>query len=204
MRARLFAFRRPHPRSGSPLPPFAFLATLHGPGAGEPTPVCHPASAGAGRCGPAGRALPAPAGAERPHPAGDPAGPGLAFEARGDEPGGFGGGPFGVRRPLRFLAVKLGLNEAQVKEMARILDELKTERAQSEVDRRRTLAAFADAVNGAAFDDARANEGADLRVKDAERLRDAVLKALRRIHALLDAAQREQLAYMIRTGTLLL
>src|SRR5262245_65843026 len=57
---------------------------------------------------------------------------------------GFGGGPFGVRRPLRYLAYKLDLDDAQVSEVARILDELKTERAQDAVDQRRTQAAFAD------------------------------------------------------------
>jgi len=119
--------------------------------------------------------------------------------------GGFGGGDgdgFGVRRPLRFLAYKLELDERQVGELARILDELKTERAQAEVDRRRTVSAFADAVAGSAFDQARAKEGADLRVASAERLRDAVTKALSRIHALLEDDQRERLAYLIRTGTL--
>ena len=46
----------------------------------------------------------------------------------------FGSG-FGVRRPLRFLAHKLELDDRQIGELARILDELKTERAQAEVDR---------------------------------------------------------------------
>jgi Spy/CpxP family protein refolding chaperone len=114
----------------------------------------------------------------------------------------FGGGAFGVRRPLRFLAYKLELNDKQVAELARILDELKTERAQAEVDRRRTMSAFADAVGGESFDTAKAKDGADLRVASAERLRDAVTKALGRIHAQLDGEQREQLAYLIRTGTL--
>ncbi len=114
----------------------------------------------------------------------------------------FGSGAFGVRRPLRFLAYKLELDDRQVAELARILDELKTERAQAEVDRRRTMSAFADAVAGEAFDDAKAKDGADLRVSSAQRLRDAVTKALGRIHALLDKEQREQLAYLIRTGTL--
>jgi hypothetical protein len=109
-----------------------------------------------------------------------------------------------VRRPLRFLAYKLELDEKQVSELARILDELKTERAQAEVDRRRTLSGFADAVQGEAFDQTRAKEAADLRVASAERLRDAVTKALGRIHALLDNDQRERLAYLIRTGTLVL
>jgi Spy/CpxP family protein refolding chaperone len=113
-----------------------------------------------------------------------------------------GFGSFGVRRPLRFLAHKLDLDERQVAELARILDELKTERAQAEVDRRRTVAALADAVGSDAFDAAKAAEGGDLRVKSAERLRNAVLKALERIHAILNPEQRARLAYLIRTGTL--
>jgi Spy/CpxP family protein refolding chaperone len=115
---------------------------------------------------------------------------------------GFGGGAFGVRRPLRFLAYKLELDERQVGELARILDELKTERAQAEVDRRRSLSGFADAVAGDTFDDARAKQAATQRVTTAERLRDAVTGALGRLHALLDKDQRERLAYLIRTGVL--
>jgi Spy/CpxP family protein refolding chaperone len=118
----------------------------------------------------------------------------------GDDFGG--GGAFGVRRPLRFLAYKLNLSEEQVADLARILDELKTERAQAAVDDRRTVAAFADALGLEKFDEARAKEGGDLRVKSAERLRDAVTKALGKIHALLDSGQRAQLAYLIRTGVL--
>ena len=117
---------------------------------------------------------------------------------------GFGGGAFGVRRPLRFLAYKLELDERQVSELARILDELKTERAQAEVDRRRSLSAFADAVAGDTFDDAKAKQAANQRVATAERLRDAVTGALGRLHTLLDKDQRERLAYLIRTGVLTL
>ena len=116
----------------------------------------------------------------------------------------YGGGAFGVRRPLRFLAYKLQLDETQVGELARILDELKTERAQAEVDGRRTVSALADAISGDSFDSAKAVEGAALRVKSAERLRDAVVTALNRIHALLDPPQREKLAYLIRTGALVI
>ncbi len=118
--------------------------------------------------------------------------------------GGDGGGEFGVRRPLRFLAYKLELDEKQVGELARILNELKTERAQAEVDGRRTTAAFADAVGGAAFDDAKAGEGATLRVQSAERLKAAVVKALHDIHAVLSDEQRQRLAYLIRTGVVTL
>jgi Spy/CpxP family protein refolding chaperone len=115
-----------------------------------------------------------------------------------------GSGAFGVRRPLRFLAYKLDLDDAQVAAFARILSEVKTERAQAEVDGRRTLAAFADAVIGATFDGQKAAEGAGLRVRSAEQLRDVVVKALGQIHALLRPEQRERLAYLIRTGTLIL
>ena len=126
------------------------------------------------------------------------------FADGGDGGDGGGGGGFGVRRPLRFLAYKLGLDERQVTELARVLNELKTERAQAEVDRRRTVAAFADAVAGDSFDASRAAEGGTLRVSSAERLRDAVVKALQQIHGLLDGEQRKRLAYLIRTGTLVI
>src|SRR3954465_11298839 len=118
-------------------------------------------------------------------------GHGPGYGGGGDEEAeGFGGGPFGVRRPLRFLAYKLELDEKQVAELARILDDLKTERAQGEVDRRRSLSAFPAAVSGEACDELRAKEAADLRFATAELLRDAVTKALARIHALLDNEQR--------------
>ena len=114
---------------------------------------------------------------------------------------GFGG--FGVRRPLRFLAQSLQLDEKQVGELARILDELKTERAQAEVDRRRTLAAFADALSSESFDSSKAGEaGKSPGGEQANRVRDAVLKALQQIHGVLDAEQRVKFAYLIRTGVL--
>lgn len=113
-----------------------------------------------------------------------------------------GAGGFGVRRPLRYLAYKLDLDEPQVTELARILNDLKTERAQAEVDGRRATAALADAVAGEQFDGQRAAEAGALRVASAEHLRDAVLKALDRIHQLLEPEQRERFAYLIRTGTL--
>lgn len=114
------------------------------------------------------------------------------------------GAGFGVRRPLRYLAYKLELNDSQVTEMARILNALKTERAQAEVDERRTVSAFADAVEAEIFDEARAGEGAALRIESAERVRRAVVKALQQIHGLLNPEQRGRLAYLIRTGALTL
>src|SRR4051812_10746832 len=117
---------------------------------------------------------------------------------------GEGGGGFGVRRPLRFLAHKLELDEKQVAALAKILDELKIERAQGEVDDRRALADFADAVGGEAFDNAKASAAGDRRVESSRRLRDAVAKSLGQIHAILNPDQREKLAYLIRTGVLVM
>ena len=133
---------------------------------------------------------------------GGPAMPGHGHHGGDPFEGQSGIGGWGVRRPLRFLAHKLDLDDRQVAELARILDELKTERAQAAVDDRRTVSAFADALGLEQFDETRAREGGDLRVKSGERLRDAVVKALGKIHALLDSGQRAQLAYLIRTGVL--
>jgi len=124
-----------------------------------------------------------------------------SFRASGGDDD-LGPAAFGVRRPLRFLAFKLDLDEDQVTELAAILNDLKTERAQAEVDGRRAVSAFADAVAGESFDGQRAAEGGTTRVRAAEHLRDAVQKALGRIHALLRPDQRQKLAYLIRTGTL--
>ena len=126
-----------------------------------------------------------------------------AWERPGEE-GWEGGGGHGVRRPLRFLVYKLGLDDRQSAELARILDALKTERAQTAVDYRRAVSAFADALAGGVFDQAKAGEGGTLRVQSAERLRVAVQKALEQIHAVLNPEQRERLAYLIRTGAITL
>ncbi|MDB5310795.1 MAG: hypothetical protein JWO38_4997 [Gemmataceae bacterium] len=112
------------------------------------------------------------------------------------------GSAFGVRRPLRFLAHKLALDEKQVAALARILDELKTERAQAAVDDRRSLGEFADAVGGESFDAATAATAGERRVQSAGRLRDTLVRALREIHALLTPEQRGRLSYLLRTGVL--
>jgi Spy/CpxP family protein refolding chaperone len=112
------------------------------------------------------------------------------------------GASFGVRRPLRFLAWKLDLDEKQTAELAKVLADMKTERAQAEVDARRAASLLADLASAAEFDEAKASAAADLKVKSAERIRDALVKLLARLHAILDPQQRERLAYLIRTGTL--
>jgi Spy/CpxP family protein refolding chaperone len=112
------------------------------------------------------------------------------------------GGVFGVRRPLRFLAHKLELDERQVALLAAALDSLKTERAQAAVDQRRRVSALAEAVESADFDDQRVASIGEEQHKSEERIRAAVAQALKKIHAALDDEQRKQLAYLLRTGAL--
>ncbi|PCC70213.1 Heavy-metal resistance [Nannocystis exedens] len=121
---------------------------------------------------------------------------------QGGGPEGFfwGGGPFGVRRPLRFLAYKLGLDERQVGELAVILDGLKVERAQAELDLRRTSGSYADLLAADTFDDAAAAQIAAERTRSAERVQKAVQVAVGKIHALLAEEQRRRFVYMLRTG----
>jgi Spy/CpxP family protein refolding chaperone len=100
------------------------------------------------------------------------------------------------------LAHRLDLDDRQVSELATILSELKTERAQAAVDHRRSTAAFADRIAAETFDEAKVKDIAGDRVKTAEHLRDALVRALAKIHALLNPEQRAKFAYLIRTGAL--
>ncbi len=114
------------------------------------------------------------------------------------------GGSFGVRRPLRFLAEKLQLDENQIVELGKILGELKTERAESAVDERRTLGEFADAFAGDQFDAAKAASARDRRVQSNQKLGATVVHALEQMHAMLNPEQRTRLAHLIRSGILVM
>ncbi len=112
------------------------------------------------------------------------------------------GGGFGVRRPLRFLAHKLELTEEQVAKVAVVLNTLKTERAQAEVDQRRRIATIAEAIEGSVFDADKLESAGQVQVATAERLKSAITAALRELHTVLDDTQRKKLAYLLRTGVL--
>jgi Spy/CpxP family protein refolding chaperone len=119
------------------------------------------------------------------------------FTAHGED-----GTGFGVRRPLRFLAHKLELNDEQVTQLATVLSALKTERAQAEVDQRRRTSALASAFEGSEFDAAKVDAAEREQARSAEQLRQSVKSALTQIHALLDDEQRKKFAYLLRTGVL--
>jgi Spy/CpxP family protein refolding chaperone len=98
----------------------------------------------------------------------------------------------------------LDLDEKQITALMKILDELKTERAQAEVDDRRATAEFADVVAGDAFDGSKAGTAGERRVQSAARVRETLVRSLEQIHSLLNPEQRQRLAYLIRTGVLTL
>lgn len=120
--------------------------------------------------------------------------------------GAFGGDPLfgaaglGVRRPLRFLALRLRLEEAQLSQLARILERVKLEREQAAVDLRRAASEAADALESAELAQAPLDAAAERRLAAARRVQDAVSQALRDLHRLLTPEQREELARLIRAG----
>jgi Spy/CpxP family protein refolding chaperone len=128
-------------------------------------------------------------------------GSGASWHASGFDPSEVGGG-FGVRRPLRFLAHKLELDERQMAVFAAALDELKTERAQAAVDQRRRVSTLAEALEKSDFDEQKLSEAGAQQERSASQVRAAVERALRKIHAVLDDEQRKRLAYLLRTGVL--
>ena len=109
---------------------------------------------------------------------------------------------FGVRRPLRYMAHRLDLDDDQIDTLAGILNVLKTERAQARLDEQRSIAGIADAVEGDEFNTAKAVEALNARVEAAERLKQEVLNTLQKTHEMLDPEQRRRLAYLLRSGQL--
>lgn len=108
---------------------------------------------------------------------------------------------FGIRRPLRHLTWKLDLDEDQVREMADILARLKTARARARVEREGSVNDLAQAFAGEDFDDEKAAEAIERRKNGVGEQEDSVLEALRRIYEMLDADQRAEFAYQLRSGS---
>ena len=123
------------------------------------------------------------------------------FSSRHHDPV-FGGSGVGVRRPLRFLSYRLDLSERQIGELAKILESLKIERAQAEVDLRRAASDLADALESEEFGRSSSDSARSRRMEAARRVQDGVSAALEQLHQLLDAEQREELSRLIRSGAI--
>lgn len=115
---------------------------------------------------------------------------------------GYHASDFGVRRPLRYMAHRLDLDDEQIDKLAALLNTLKTERAQARLDEQRSVARIAEAIEVEGFDQHKAEEALQLRVSAAERLKAEVLATLQKTHEMLDPEQRKRLAYLLRSGQL--
>lgn len=105
-----------------------------------------------------------------------------------------------MKRPLRFLIERLGLDDAQAADLSRILDTLRLEREQTFLDLRRSRSRMADLFEADALDGTALGEAADARVTAARRHRDALVAAVTQLHALLNPEQRKRFAMMLRSG----
>ncbi len=108
------------------------------------------------------------------------------------------GGPLGGRRPLRFLARRLGLDDDQIATLARVLSDLKIEREQMALDSRRAAARLADALAGDDFDEKRVSEAQTVRADAQKRYMEAFARGLRDIHAALTPEQRTRMSLLLR------
>ncbi|MEZ4237306.1 MAG: periplasmic heavy metal sensor [Myxococcota bacterium] len=111
---------------------------------------------------------------------------------------GAGGGGLGMRRPLRFLVDQLDLSDAQANAVSKALDDLRLEREQAALDRRRASSKIADLVTADTLDAAALGQAAEVRVAAAQRARDAVVAAVTAVHAALQPEQRAKLAILLR------
>lgn len=111
-------------------------------------------------------------------------------------------GSFGVRRPLRFLSYQLDLDESQRRRIAVVLDAVKTEREQAALDEKKMAAELAELVAKPEVTDESLNAILSARVTGTERVQKQVARAIREIVAVLDPDQREEFAYLVRTGAI--
>ncbi len=112
----------------------------------------------------------------------------------------FGSAGFGIRRPVRFLGMRLDLDDKQLSQLARIVERIRIERDQAAVDLRRAAGEIADTLEEGDFDEAAVEAAGQQRVDAAKRVQEVVSSALRELHELLDEEQRLELASLIRTG----
>ena len=115
-------------------------------------------------------------------------------------------GSFGVRRPLRYLSYQLDLDESQRRHVAAALDSVKIEREQMALDEKKMVSELADLVYDDATDESHKlstdtlKEALSTRVRSSEQLQKRTAKALKQIVEVLDPDQRQEFAYLIRSG----
>ena len=114
------------------------------------------------------------------------------------------GPTFGMRRPLRHLAWKLNLNETQLRDIVDVLDRLKTAYNQARLDQDRSTSEIAAAFSEPAFNGDRVSSALGMRTHASDVLNQELLSAVRRIFELLNEDQRQEFAYLLRSGAFVL
>ena len=114
--------------------------------------------------------------------------------------GSRGSSGFGARRPLRYLSYQLDLDETQRRRLATAIEKLKVAREQAALDEKKTLGSVADLLSGTAASTEAIRAALAPRVQSAEQLQATAAAALEEIVAVLDSDQREEFAYLLRTG----
>ena len=109
-------------------------------------------------------------------------------------------GGFGVRRPLRYLSYQLDLDESQRRRVAIVLDRVKTEREQATLDEKKMIAELADLVVDPEVSTDSLEGALAARVQSTRQVQTHIANALKEIISALDPDQREELAYLLRTG----
>ena len=107
---------------------------------------------------------------------------------------------------MRYLSYQLDLDESQRRQVAAALDSVKIEREQMALDEKKMVSQLADLVHTGGADaenklstDA-LKDALSPRVDSSERLQKRIAKALKQIVEVLDPDQRQEFAYLIRTG----
>lgn len=110
------------------------------------------------------------------------------------------GASFGVRRPLRYLAHRLDLDENQVRRMAAVLNQLKTEREQASLDEKRTVANLAGLLTEGTPTLEDCKKQLSGRISAAEHMVEETAKAIVALSELLDEDQMAEFIDLLLTG----
>ena len=116
-------------------------------------------------------------------------------ESRGHRQGGFG-----VRRPLRYLSHRLDLDDQQRRVLAASFERIKIEREQAALDRKRSDSQVADKLTQQELAVEDLQQAMCPRTDIAQRLQATIAKELYDSVRVLDDEQREEFAYLVRSG----
>ena len=110
------------------------------------------------------------------------------------------GSNFGVRRPLRYLTHRLDLDDSQIRRMATVLNQIKTEREQAALDEKRSITSVAELLSQGTPTLEQCRETLSVRLETAKHLNEETAKAIVAVSDLLDDDQREEFVNLLLTG----